>query len=228
MGRRDRRMDSITVGIMAQAVFGTGSTVADTLSVFQQIANKYAQDSYQDVVVAIEVLNEPLATSVTGGLDTVEQYYKDAYGDIRTISDTEVMVHDAFQTGNSLNGLLAPGDVSNVVVDHHEYQVFTQELIDLSPDEHVQYVCSNAGTYASNFDHFVVVGEWTVAMTDCAPALNGYGLGSRWEGSYPMTGAVPSTRSCGDINFIDTWNSTTMDNTRRYIEAQLDVFEQQT
>ena len=208
--------------------FGTGNTLADTRSVIQQIANKYAQDSYQDVVVAIEVLNEPLPKSMTGGLDTVEQYYRDAYGDIRAISDTEVVVHDAFQTGSSLNGLLAPSDASNVVVDHHEYQIFTQELIDLSPDEHVQYVCSNAGTYASNVDHFVVVGEWSAAMTDCAPALNGYGLGSRWEGSYPLTGAVPSTRSCGNINFIDTWNSTTIDNTRRYIEAQLDVYEQQT
>ena len=92
----------------------------------------------------------------------------------------------------------------------------------------MNYVCSNANTYAANVDHWVVVGEWTAAMTDCAPALNGYGLGTRWEGSYPLTGAVPSTRSCGQINFIDTWNQTLKDNTRRYIEAQIDVYEQQT
>ncbi|KAK0509221.1 hypothetical protein JMJ35_008592 [Cladonia borealis] len=207
--------------------WGTGSTVADTLSVIQQIANKYAQDQYQDVVVAIEVLNEPLATSIAGGLDTVLGYYDNAYGDIRSISDTEVMVHDAFQTGTTFNDVLTSSG-GNVVIDHHEYQVFTEELINLSPDEHVQYVCSNANTYASNVDHWVVVGEWSAAMTDCAPALNGYGLGSRWEGSYPLTGAVPSTRSCGDINFIDTWNQTTKDNTQRFIEAQLDVYETQT
>lgn len=63
-------------------------------------------------------------------------------------------------------------------------------------------------------------------MTDCAAALNGYGLGSRWEGNFP--GSQPSTRSCGDINFIETWNSTTIENTKRFINAQLDVYEQQT
>ena len=113
--------------------WGTGSTVANTLSVIQQIANKYAQDQYQDVVAAIEVLNEPLATSIAGGLDTVLGYYDNAYGDIRSISDTEVMVHDAFQTGTTFNDVLTSSG-GNVVIDHHEYQVFTEELINLSPD----------------------------------------------------------------------------------------------
>lgn len=179
-------------------------------------------------MVAIETLNEPLATSITGGPNTVVQYDKDAYGDIRVVSDTEVMIHDAFQSGTFWNDILTSSDASNVVIDHHEYQVFTDELIDLDAQGHVDYVCSNANTYAANVDHWVVVGEWTAAMTDCAPALNGYGLGSRWEGSYPLTGATPSTRSCGDINFIDTWNQTLKDDTTRYIKAQIDTFEQQT
>lgn len=64
-------------------------------------------------------------------------------------------------------------------------------------------------------------------MTDCAAGLNGYGVGSRWEGSY--FGNLGATgRSCGNINFIETWNSTTIQTTKRYIEAQLDVYIQQT
>lgn len=114
--------------------WGTGSTVSDTRSVIQQIANKYAQKEYQDVVVAIETLNEPLATSISGGPDTVVQFDKDAYGDIRAVSDTEVMLHDAFQTGTFWNNVLSGSDASNVVIDHHEYQIFTEELINLSPD----------------------------------------------------------------------------------------------
>ena len=113
--------------------WGTGNTVSDTLSVIQKIANKYAQKQYQDVVAAIEVLNEPLGTSVAGGLDTVLGYYDNAYGDVRRVSDTEVMVHDAFQTGSSLNNILTSSG-GNVVIDHHEYQIFTEELINLSPD----------------------------------------------------------------------------------------------
>ena len=114
--------------------WGTGSTVSDTRSVIQQIANKYARKEYQDVVVAIETLNEPLATSIAGGSDTVVQFDKDAYGDIRAVSDTEVILHDAFQTGTFWNNVLSGSDASNVVIDHHEYQIFTEELINLSPD----------------------------------------------------------------------------------------------
>ncbi len=114
--------------------WGEGSTVSDTRSVIQQIANKYAQTEYHDVVVAIETLNEPLATSISGGPDTVVQFDKDAYGDIMAVSDTEVMLHDAFQTGTFWNNILSGSDASNVVIDHHEYQVFTEKLIDLSPE----------------------------------------------------------------------------------------------
>ena len=64
-------------------------------------------------------------------------------------------------------------------------------------------------------------------MTDCAAALNGYGLGSRWECSYPYD-STPCSRSCGEISFIDTWNQTLKDNTRRYIEGQIDAYEQTT
>ena len=87
-------------------------------------------------------------------------------------------------------------------------------------------MCSNAGTYTSNA-HWVIVGEWSGAMTDCAAALNGYGVGSRWEGSY-FGDTGPTGRSCDDINFIETWNSTLIENTKNYITAQLDVFTQRT
>ena len=76
----------------------------------QLIANKYAQPKYQDVVVGIELLNEPLAESLPGGTDAVVQYYNDAYGDVRKISDTPCILHDAFQNGSFWNNVLtAPG-----------------------------------------------------------------------------------------------------------------------
>lgn len=257
--------------------WGGGNTVSDTRSVIQQIANKYAKAEYQDVVVAIQVLNEPQSEKVQGGPDTVVQFYKDAFGDIKSVSDTPVILHDGFQEGTFWNGILTDSS-TNVIIDHHEYQIFTPELIDKSPEEHVSYVYSNAGLYSANTDHWVVVGEWSAAMTDCAAALNGYGLGSRWEGSFPLTGAIPSDRFCGckspflfassfaietkkifrsgvdalssmhfpsrstphiwktsantvvclAINYIDTWNQTLKDNTSKYINAQLDVFEKNT
>ena len=62
-------------------------------------------------------------------------------------------------------------------------------------------------------------------MTDCAPALNGYGIGARYDGWYPGSSRIGS---CDTINWIDTWDQTLKDNTRAYIEAQLDAYEKTT
>ena len=114
--------------------WGTGNTVADTRVVIQQIANKYARPSYQDVVVAIQLLNEPLASKISGGTDVVVQFSKDGYGDVRDVSDTPVVIHDAFQQGTFWNGILTAPDAQGVIIDHHEYQIFTDELVGLSPE----------------------------------------------------------------------------------------------
>ncbi|KAI4166032.1 MAG: hypothetical protein LQ342_000463 [Letrouitia transgressa] len=202
-----------------------GNSVDQTLAVIQLIANKYAQTSYQDVVVAIELINEPLATKLTGGLNAVVQYYNDGYGNVRKISDTPVMLHDAFQNVSFFNSVLPPPQSAGVVIDHHEYQVFKNELLQLSPQGHRKYVCTNSATYAGSKNHWVVVGEWSAAMTDCAAGLNGWHLGARYEGYYPNSTFIGK---CDSRNYIETWSNQLKTDTRLYIEAQLSVFEQKT
>ena len=96
-----------------QPQWTTGNTVNETLGVVQLIANKYAQTKYQDVVVGIELMNEPLAESLPGGTDAVVQYYKDAYGNVRQISDTTCILHDAFQNGSFWSDVLTAPDSKN-------------------------------------------------------------------------------------------------------------------
>lgn len=117
--------------------WGTGSTVSDTLTVIQMIINKYAQQQYQDVVVGIELLNEPLTNKINGGFDTVSSYYNQGYADVRKVSNTPVIIQDGFNNASMWNGVLSAPKAQDVVLDHHEYQCFTQALIDLSPE-----VCS--------------------------------------------------------------------------------------
>ncbi|MCJ1253674.1 exo-1,3-beta-glucanase [Lignoscripta atroalba] len=200
-----------------------GDTVARTLSVIRQIAQKYAQPNYQDVVVAIELLNEPLASKLQS-TDIIRQFYNDGYGNVRDVSNTPVMFSDAFQPGGFWNDILQPPRDQNVIIDHHEYQIFTNENVALPPWAHRQAVCNNAAAYA-NSNHWQVIGEWTAAMTDCAAALNGYGIGARYDGTYPGSRFVGS---CANINFIETWDQTLKDDTRGFIEAQLEVYEQYT
>lgn len=53
----------------------------------------------------------------------------------------------------------------------------------------------------------------------------GYGIGARYDGTYPNSTYVGS---CAEINFIDTWSQQLKDDTRGYIEAQLEAFEKNT
>ncbi|KAK4987344.1 glucan exo-1,3-beta-glucosidase [Elasticomyces elasticus] len=203
----------------------SGDTVAQTLAVLQTIANKYGASSYDDVVAGIELLNEPLAAKLDDA--KLKQFYRDGFGNVRSQSQSRtVILQDAFMSPSSYNGFLTPSDnnAQNVAVDHHEYQVFNNDLVAMQPWQHRQLVCNNAYSY-SGADKWTFVGEWTAAMTDCAAALNGYGIGARYDGTYPGSKYVGS---CASINFIDTWSQTLKDDTRGYIEAQLEVYERNT
>lgn len=211
--------------LLAYPMWQQGDTVEMTLAVLQTIQNEYAASSYDDVVAGIELLNEPLSSELN--FDDLKQFERNGYGQQRTVSQTRVVViQDGFQDPSSYNGWLTPSDDNsmNVALDHHEYQVFTDELVALAPWQHRQYVCNNAGTY-SGADKWTFVGEWSAAMTDCAAALNGYGIGARYDGTFPNSTYVGS---CSSINFIDTWDQQLKDDTRGYIEAQMETFEKDT
>merc|ERR1711939_888709 len=155
------------------------------------------------------------------------QFERDGYGNQRTSSQSRVVViHDGFRDPSSYNGWLTPSDNNAqwVAMDHHEYQCFTNELVAMEPWQHRQYVCNNAGVY-SGAGKWTIIGEWSAAMTDCAAALNGYGIGARYDGTYPGSSYVGS---CEDRNYIETWSQTLRDDVRGYIEAQLETFERQT
>lgn len=89
-----------------------GDSTNQQLSVIGQIAKKYATPEYQDTVVGIELLNEPLPERLAGGTGAVVQFSKDGYGKVREVGDTPVLASDAFQAGAFWNGVLE-GDAKN-------------------------------------------------------------------------------------------------------------------
>ena len=203
----------------------TGDTVMQTLKVLQKIQTKYGHWSYDDVIAGIELLNEPLISELN--FNTVKQFERSGFQQQRAVSQSRVVViQDGFKNPSDYNGWLTPSDHNSqwVALDHHEYQVFTDELVAMVPWQHRQYVCNNAQTY-SGADKWTFVGEWSAAMTDCAYALNGYGIGARYDGSYPGSSYVGS---CSNMNNIATWSQTFKDDTRGYIEAQMETYEAKT
>jgi glucan 1,3-beta-glucosidase len=210
---------------MAKPQWTTGDSIKQTLKALNKIQTKYGHRSYDDVIAGIELLNEPLTPELN--LDVVKQFSRDGYGQQRAVSQTRVVViQDGFQPTSDYNGWLTPQDANSqwVALDHHEYQVFTNELVAMEPWQHRQYVCNNAYVY-SGADKWTFVGEWSAAMTDCATWLNGYGIGARYDGSYPDSTYVAS---CKNMNNLKSWSKTWRNDVRGYIEAQMESFEAKT
>ncbi|KAF2017648.1 glycoside hydrolase family 5 protein, partial [Aaosphaeria arxii CBS 175.79] len=203
----------------------TANTVQQTLQVLKAITDKYAQPGYHDVVVGIQVLNEPMVPRLDKGV--VQQFYRDAFNQVRTVSKTPVIIHDGFIPPNNWNGFLTPSDndAQNVAVDHHEYQVFRPDLVAMPPWQHRQLVCNNAESY-NGADKWTFVGEWSGAMTDCAKYLNGRGVGARYDGSFG--GDSFWVGDCGWVNDVNLWPESYKEDTRAFIEAQMAAFETKT
>ncbi|KAF2203320.1 glycoside hydrolase [Delitschia confertaspora ATCC 74209] len=201
-----------------------GDTTAQTLRVLNTISKKYAQKGYQDVVIGVQLLNEPLMTNGDLNEGTVRQFYRDGYGQVREISDTPVILHDGFKPPNTWNGFLTPSDnnAQNVAMDHHEYYVFSPDQVSREPWQQRQAVCNSVQQY-TGADKWTFIGEWSGAMTDCAPWLNGRGTGSRYQGEFPGSWYVGNC--AGKTGDVRSWSQTYKDDVRGFIEAQLQAYE---
>lgn len=159
---------------LTNITFLQGDTAAKTLQVIDTIASKYAKEEYNDVVVAIQLLNEPLMDKLQND-DGLKEFYRQGFDKVREYgSDVTVVLHDGFHKPYTWNGFLTPSDndAQKVAVDHHEYQMFDLEMVTWQAWQHRQQVCNNAQWY-NGADKWTFIGEWTAGMTDCAKWLNG-------------------------------------------------------
>ncbi|KAF1363043.1 glycoside hydrolase [Lizonia empirigonia] len=210
---------------LANPGWGDADSLAYTHETLKILNDKYATPDMQDVVVAIQPLNEPFLMEVPE--DTVRQFYRDAYYNQREVSDTPVMFHDGFVDPSWMNGFLTPQDnnAQGVIVDHHQYQIFGAGLVGMGVEQHLSMACNAVDTYATS-DKWTIVGEWSGALTDCAKHLNGFAAGSRMEGSF--AGASYMGSCSGKSGQVDSWSQDWKDSVRRYIEVQLDASEART
>ena len=123
---------------------------------------------------------------------------------------------------------MGPGSgVDYVILDTHQYQIFTPEQVSQSPSSHVSTACSFGSNTLRKVDKWTVVGEWTGAQTDCAKWLNGLGKGARYDGTYPNSYHVGDCtgKYTGTVAGLSADDKS---NLRHFIEAQLDAYEQRT
>lgn len=213
-------------GLRDSYKFQEDANVQLTLSVLKTIGAKYGGSDYEDVVIGIELLNEPLGPILD--MDALKTFYQDGYSEIRD-NDGEksynaIIIHDAFeQTAHYWDNTMVVADgYWNVVVDHHHYQVFDQADLEKLIEDHVDTACKWGSLHADEA-HWNVVGEWSSALTDCAKWLNGVGHGARWSGNYDN---CPYIDSCLSYTDLSGWSDEYKENVRKYTEAQLDAWEQ--
>lgn len=208
-------------GLRDQIGFQSSNNIDVTLTVLQSIFDKYGAWDYEDVISGIELLNEPLGPSAD--MNQLENFYKWGYDNLRSVSVNNVIIHDAFMPFNYFDKKFTSDQgYWDVVVDHHHYQVFSSGELSRSIDQHIETAC-NWGWSAKTELHWNVAGEFSAALTDCALWLNGVGRGARWLGDYDGSSYHGL---CDAYTSSDNWTDDYKKNVRRYLEAQLDAFEQ--
>lgn len=214
--------------------------VNHTYKVLQQMfqkygTGKYASD-YKNTIIGIEVLNEPLNPN----MDKLKEFYIESYNDGREIQviNNTIFFQEAFQPIGYWDSFLEKGEIKitetsngtnhtttkkadfkNIIIDHHHYEVFTESQVALNVSTHLENIKNYASAIGKEKAK-AIVGEWSAALTDCAPWLNGIGLGSRYEGTSPYTN--DRVGSCAEFNKSpDKWSKKQKKDYRRFVEMQL-------
>ncbi|KAK7032141.1 hypothetical protein VNI00_013315 [Paramarasmius palmivorus] len=205
--------------------------VERTNNVIKQIADLF-KDNASNVPI-IEAMNElswiiRLPAGFDESLPVIKQYFYDTYGNIRfpfgddRQSDIVVMIADAFQSLDSWKGFMPPPEHEGVMMDKHIYQIFTNDEVRRSDEDHLTAACS-VGNDLAAFELWTVIGEWSPAATDCAKYLNGRGIGSRFDGSFEGSEFIGSCE--GKTGLASSFSDEYKEFLRKYWEAQIITYE---
>lgn len=197
-----------------------GNNLEQSVSVLATMAQKYGSTQYADTVIGLELVNEPLSDN-GNTFDTTVQFAKDAYKAVRDVATNPnlmIVMHDAFRGPNAWTDTAASlGPKGAFGIDTHIYQVFSDDDKKLDQASHISKACSKSSELSSsNAIAPTFVGEWSAATVICV-----YPDGTTTAGSECN---VDGCQCQGDP--IESWNEQMVEQTGKYVEAQLDTFEE--
>ncbi|GAA5936736.1 hypothetical protein JCM1841_001983 [Sporobolomyces salmonicolor] len=203
-----------------------------TLNVVSRLSREFAKPEYNNTVTILQALNEPAGFIGQDMLDVYRQFAYDSYGRVRypsgsTPSSVVLSLHDAFQPLTMWEKSFPAPNFQGVSLSDHPYFVFNESDLAMNQTERIKAVCSTKDYYAqSQSNLWTIVDEWTSATTDCAGSLNGRGIGSRYDGSYPNSTALGTCN--GKTGNGSTFSEDYKASLRQFWEAQVDVWEAST
>ncbi|THY49986.1 glycoside hydrolase [Aureobasidium pullulans] len=197
--------------------------LAASTSVLEMMAAKYGTSSYSDVVWGLELVNEPIVwdetsarSAQTWAVDTVK-----AMRSHITNPDLKLVMHDAFLGAKAWVPVAQyyNAEAENFVLDVHLYQNQGGDTSSMNQDQHINTVCQYPSTqFLPDSDQTpVLVGEFSDQTNICVDASGNV-----------TAGTSCSTAGCQCSAQLDPsqWNSYLVAATRKFMEAQLDIFEE--
>jgi aryl-phospho-beta-D-glucosidase BglC (GH1 family) len=132
-----------------------------------------------------------------------------------------ISFHDGFAGATQWAGFLPGAD--RIALDLHPYLCFaTQTNSPMS--SLVNDPCTSWGggiNQSMSAFGLTAAGEFSNAINDCGLYVNGVGLGTRYEGTYP--GTWPKVGDCSSWDDYTTWNQTLKDSTKQFALASMDA-----
>jgi glucan 1,3-beta-glucosidase len=193
--------------------------LARSTAVLQTMGKKYGSMDYADVVVGLEMVNEPISWGANN-IEVTKVWARDTFNAVKSVvanPDLVIVMHDAFYSAPAwvdfANGLNANRKFG---IDTHLYQIFTDADNQMTQPQHIEKACNWANELGTaNNAAPTYVGEFSAASNIC---VNPDGT--------TTPGWSCSVDGCqcqaGDWNM---WGPELIEQTRRFVEAELDAFE---
>ncbi|KAF8808719.1 glycoside hydrolase [Phlegmacium glaucopus] len=191
---------------------------------------RFIVENVDGMVDVIELLNEAAGFKGDDWAAAIRQFWLDGYDVVRQAAGAgiKVMIGDAFLGVQSWTNFLVPPRGQGVLMDFHEYQIFSDLELNRTFDDHVSFACGYQQSLSSfsSSNIWTVIGEWSNAPTDCAKWLNGRGIGARWDNTYYPGPTSMYHGSC--TNFTGSYVGFSQDYKaflRKYWEVQVEIGE---
>ncbi|KAK4056072.1 hypothetical protein OIO90_002803 [Microbotryomycetes sp. JL221] len=205
-----------------------------TLNIIRALAEFISLPENSPVVPMMTVLNEPFMR--TTGVHALRTFYLEAYRTIRQASGLGIghgpmiVVHDGFKGTRMWHGWLEGAD--RLALESHRYLAFrppNDDPLDLQTIKPCQNWGSDFNRTMSKVG-LAITGEWSIATDDCGMFLNGVGVGTRLEGTYPtpelsQDAGVKPVGACDEWNDYTTWSDGRKNELQQLAKAHMDAFQ---
>jgi len=223
-----------TINDISQLAFQADNNQELTTQALVKIAERHATLANADVVVGVELTNEPCTDAQYPGSKCANKdaqlhsWAQDAFNQTRAASknpNLEIVMHDAFMQpkawvteGTEFN----KGTVQQWAIDTHMYQLYDDTSNAMDQDQHIQVVCNDWANQLKVGKAVMptYVGEFS-ALTNICAYNNGTTIKMNGNSCNPQD---PSSCVCISSDF-SVWNDGLKKAVRMFLDVQIETFE---